>query len=391
MEEKKVFKKGLRIYAIFSMVLTTLILISLLVNAGNLGRVAKVVFLIKTQAIEPISTSELIEGGTAGLVAAMKDPYSTYLEPALYESLTESMKGTYGGVGLLVSMEADNRLIVVTPFRGTPAYRAGILSGDWIVKINGEDTTKLTLEEAANKMQGEPATTVTLSIWRESETSIKEFTVEREIIKVPSVEGMMLKKNKDIAYLSITQFGEQTGAELKKVLEELEPQGIKGIILDLRNNGGGLLPTALEVASQFIPKGPIVHIVDKNRTETFEAPGGNLNIPLVVLVNKGSASASEIVSGAIKDTKAGVLVGETTFGKGLVQTVFPLSGGAAVKLTTAKYLTPDKIDINKTGIKPNIIVELPRELEREIMLSSPNEQKDPQLLKAIEVLRKQID
>lgn len=390
MEKEKRLNRGLRFYAIFSMIVTTLLLAFIILNLSSIGRMAQVVFLIKTQALQKVSASQLIDGSSAGMVSALKDPYSTYMDPDVYKSLNQNIKGTYGGVGLVVTQEDDNRLIVVSAFKGTPAYKAGILSGDWIVKIDGEDTTKLTLEEAAHKMQGEPGTKVTLSIWREGETSIKDYVIERENINVPSVEGQMLSQNKDIAYISITQFGEKTGVDFKNTLQELQAQGMKGLILDLRNNGGGLLTSALEVASYLIPEGPIVHIVDNSRTQTYEAPGGNLEIPLVVLVNKGSASASEIVSGAIKDTKAGVLVGETTFGKGLVQTVFPISGGAGVKLTTAKYLTPNKNDINKTGIEPDIKVEIPDQLEQEVMLTSPNEEKDPQLIKAIEVIRQQL-
>jgi carboxyl-terminal processing protease len=390
LEERKGLYKGLRAYAIFSMILTTLLVIFVLLNAGSVARMAQVLFLIKTQALEPVTASQLIDGSSAGLVSSLEDPYSTYLKPEVFESLNQNLQGTYGGVGLVITQEEDNRLVVVSAFKGTPAYRAGILSGDWIVRIDGQDTSKLTLEEAANLMQGEPGTKVRLSIWREGEGSIRDYEIEREIINVPSVEGQMLDHDSGIAYISITQFAKQTGVDFKKTLQELEAEGMKGIVLDLRNNGGGLLGTALEVASHIVPKGPIVHIVDKNRTQTYEAPGGNLNIPLAVLINKGSASASEIVSGAIKDTKVGVLVGETTFGKGLVQTVFPLNGGAAVKLTTAKYLTPNKKDINVTGIEPNVKVEVPAELRQEIMLTSPNVEKDPQLQKAIEILQQQI-
>lgn len=374
-------------FAIFSMLFTVGSGLMVLANLGNIGRVVKVVTLIKTKAIQPVGTGELIEGAAVGIVNSLKDPYSTYMGPEVYKNLTEHMKGAYGGVGLLVSMEQESRLTVVSPFKGTPAQKAGILSGDWILRIDGEDTTKMTLEEAANKMQGEPGLEVTLTVWREGFDAPKDYAITREIINIPSVEGQMLKHSPEIAYINITQFSEHTGKELDKVLEELKEFSYKGIILDLRNNPGGVLPAALDVAARFIPKGPIVHIVDKNNTETYEAPGSNIQVPLVVLVNKGSASASEIVSGAIKDTGAGTLVGERTFGKGLVQTVFPLAGGAAVKLTTAKYLTPNKIDINKTGIEPNVAVELPKELEREVLLYTPNETKDPQLKKAVEILK----
>ncbi|WP_227762332.1 S41 family peptidase [Zhaonella formicivorans] len=391
MEQRRTtLKTLLTAFAIFSMIFTASLGVAALTNLGNIGRAVKVIALIKMKAIQPVSASQLIEGAAAGMVGSLNDPYSTYLAPEPFESLMEHLKGSYGGVGLLVSMEKENRLTVVSPFKGTPAQKAGILSGDWIVKIDGQETTNMTLEKAAQLMQGKPGTKVTLTVWREGLEGLKDYVLTRQIINIPSVEGQLLKKNRDIAYINITQFSENTGTELERVLKELGEQGFKGIVLDLRNNPGGELEAALQVASKFVPEGPIVHIVEKQRTETLMARGGNLKVPLVVLVNKGSASASEIVSGAIKDTKAGILVGEKTFGKGLVQTVFPLSGGAALKLTTAKYLTPNKTDINKKGIEPNVKVELPQELEREIALTSPNEDKDPQLRKAIEILRTKI-
>ncbi|MDS1030599.1 S41 family peptidase [Bacillota bacterium LX-D] len=391
MEQRKtVLKKIITIYAVFSILVTTFLGIALLTNLNNISQVIKVVTLIKTKALQPLNDEKLATGAAVGMVEALKDPYSTYLDPELFKSLTEHITGSYGGVGLLVTMEQENRLVVVSPFKGTPAHQAGIMSGDWIVKIDDQDTTQMPLDKAASLMQGKPDTKVKLSVQREGQEGVKDYELTRKIIQIPSVEGQMLKENSDIAYVSITQFSERTGQELTNVLNDLGKNRYKGIILDLRNNPGGLLPAALEVASIFVPKGPIVHIVGKNDSETYKAPGGYLQVPLAVLVNKGSASASEIVSGAIKDTKSGILVGERTFGKGLVQTVFELGGGAAVKLTTAKYLTPNKIDINKKGIEPNIKVALPQSLEREALLNAPNEDKDPQLKKAIEALHAQL-
>lgn len=373
------------------MILTLTLGFFFITNLGNVGRIVKVVALIKSQAIQPVDMNQLMEGAAQGIVASLGDPYSTYLEPESYEELTEHMTGTYGGVGLLVSMEQDNRLTVVSPFKGTPAYEAGIMSGDWIVEIDGQDTTSMTLEKAAKLMQGEPGTQVTLTVWREGVEGLKKFVVTREIINIPSVEGELLPLgNHQVAYINITQFSQQTVEELDGILEELGSD-YKGIILDLRDNPGGVLQAALDVASRFVPPGPIVHIEGKHRSETFEAPGGNLELPVVVLVNQGSASASEIVAGAIKDRGVGILVGETTFGKGLVQTVFPLDRGAAVKLTTAKYLTPNKVDINQKGIEPNIVVEMPPELHRKVALNSPNVKIDPQLQEALKVLRQKIE
>ena len=179
MEERKGLYKGLRAYAIFSMILTTLLVIFVLLNAGSVARMAQVLFLIKTQALQPVTASQLIDGSSAGLVSSLEDPYSTYLKPEVFESLNQNLQGTYGGVGLVITQEEDNRLVVVSAFKGTPAYRAGILSGDWIVRIDGQDTSKLTLEEAANLMQGEPGTKVRLSIWREG----------KEVLEIMKLSG----------------------------------------------------------------------------------------------------------------------------------------------------------------------------------------------------------
>jgi carboxyl-terminal processing protease len=391
MREQKSF--GRRIYdvvAIISVVITALLLFFVVTNFSNLGQTVQIMTLIKSKSIQPTKMADLIVGANKGIVDSLGDPYTNYLDPELFSDLTKNIKGSYGGVGLIVTLEKDNKIVVVSPFKGTPAFKAGIHSGDWIVKINGQDTAKISLDAAAKKMQGEPNTIVTLTIFREGVEGLKDYKLTRKIIEVPSVEGRMLAQNKDIAYISLTQFSENTGAELEKTLTDLKKKQYKGIVLDLRNNPGGLLPSALEVASKFVPKGPIVHIKEKHNQQTYEAPGGNLNVPLVVLVNKGSASASEIVSGAIKDTKSGTLVGETTFGKGLVQTIYPLSNRAAIKLTTAKYLTPNKIDINKKGIEPNVKVEMSPELQKQVLYGEPNEAKDLQLQKAIEILKSKI-
>lgn len=348
-------------------------------NEQNLARAIRVISIIKTDALETVSTDQMIEGAIKGIVGSLDDPYSVYMEPRDYEQLESHMEGSYGGVGIWVGMREENELTVISPIKGSPASKEGLLPGDVIVKIDEHDTHNMDMDRAVELMKGEPGTEVVLSIYRKGVRELKEFTIVREIINIPSVDGKILEEERDIAYIDITMFSNTTSKDLAHKLAEFNKEGFKGLILDLRDNPGGGLLAAYEVAEFFVPEGPIVHIVDSRRTQTLEASGKALNIPLVVLVNQGSASASEIVAGAIRDSNAGTLVGTQTFGKGLVQTVFPLDGGTAVKLTTAKYLTPDKHDIDKKGIEPDYIVEL-----------SAEDPEDLQLQKAIELLKEKI-
>ncbi|MFA5536975.1 MAG: S41 family peptidase [Bacillota bacterium] len=382
-----ILKRVLKALVVFSVFVTVSLTVLVVVNLDTLGQAVRVVGLIKSQSINEVDTAGLIKGATVGMVDALGDPYSVYMEPKLYENMQKNIKGVYGGVGLLITMGDDHRLIVVSPFKGTPAQRAGIVSGDQILKIDEKDVAELDLEDAAELMQGEPGTSVVLLIYREGEP-FKEVTLIREVVEIPTVEGEFLEGQPGIGYVNISNFSEHTGFELGKVLAELGKQPIKGLILDLRSNPGGSLNVAVEVASYFVPKGPVVHIVGKSSNHTMNTVHPHrLDVPLAVLVNKGSASASEIVAGAIKDTNSGILVGETTFGKGLVQTLFQLSGGAALKLTTAKYLTPNNQDINKVGIIPDVEVKLTPEEEAIALAHAPDTNKDAQLAKAIELLQ----
>ncbi|MHB1418216.1 MAG: S41 family peptidase [Bacillota bacterium] len=358
-------------------------------NYQNIGRAFKVVSLIEGEALQPANVAQLIEGGTKGAVESLNDPYSTYLEPQAFEQLQAHISGSYGGIGLLISAE-NGGITVVSPFKSSPAHRAGIISGDEIIQIDDRDTAGMDLETAAALLKGKPGTKVALQILRKNEKANRKFTLTREIIKLPSVDALLLKGHGKLGYLNISNFTEATGKELVQALNNLQKQGLTGLVLDLRNNPGGSLQAAVQVAEQFIPKGPVVYTVDRRGTVPLMGQGNNWHLPLVVLVNKGSASASEIVSGAIKDTRSGTIVGETTYGKGLVQTVFILNGGAAVKLTTAKYLTPAKIDINKKGIKPDVVVPLDPETASRLFLEAPDPQKDPQLRKAVDILEQKL-
>ncbi len=387
---KRIMYGILIVLIIVSFIISSSVLYLITTNHYNLGQAIKAFTLIKAQSIEEISTSKLIQGSVSGMIDALDDPYSVYMDAITFETLQERMRGSYGGVGLLITMDEDGRLVVVSPFRGTPAHRAGVGTGDFILKINDEDTAGMELETAASLMQGEPGTEVTITTFREGREN-RDIAIIREIITIPSVDGTIIEEEPDIAYINLSMFNENTIDELQRYLSELNEQGYRALVLDMRNNPGGSLQSAIEVADEFIPEGPVVHIVSKFSTNTFSASGPAIDIPLVVLVNSGSASASEIVAGAIQDTGVGVLVGEKTFGKGLVQSIFPLDDGAALKLTTAKYLTPNERDINEKGIEPDFEVILTPEEAFEALQDAPDPANDPQLQKAIEILKSQLN
>lgn len=346
------------------------------INMAQLGRTAQIILLIKSESLVEVDNRQLLEGAMKGLVGSLKDPYSAYLDAKEYEQLETQMEGSYGGIGIYVGMREDNRLTVISPIKGTPADKAGVLAGDIIMKIDQVETLDMDMDVAVSMMKGKEGTDVVISVLREGNSQLMDIKITREIINIPSVEGQMLEEEPAIAYVDIVSFAHNTPSDLAELLADLAKENFKGMIIDLRNNPGGSLQAAVEVADFFVPEGPIVHIVDNRRSEEFTASGKALKVPLVVLVNEGSASASEILAGAIKDSSAGTIVGTTTFGKGIVQSVFTLNSGTALKLTTAKYLTPDMHDIDKKGIEPDVVVELDREGGT-----------DNQLEKAIEVLK----
>jgi len=376
-----------------NLLLTFCVLVTLTVGVLGATHYKEAELLLRTflvlryHALEPVKGDKLIEGALKGMVEALGDPYSAYLDSNTYRHLQESVSGSYGGVGLLITIdEKDKRLMVISPFKGTPAHRAGIKSRDYILMIDDRDTAGMDLETAAKLMQGEPGTQVELLVLSEGDPAPRRIKLTREVIKVPTVEGRLLPGYPDVGYINITMFNEQTPKDLGNTLEVLRQQGMKKLVLDLRNNPGGALSAAVDVASYFIPQGPIVYIADQKRLEPLLARGYARPLPLVVLVNRGTASAAEIVAGALQDTGKGVLVGEPTFGKGVVQTVFPLPGDSAVKITTHKYLTPGKRDINKKGIIPDHLVELDPQWEQEVLLRAPDISWDSQLKKALEIL-----
>ncbi|MEW5898164.1 MAG: S41 family peptidase [Bacillota bacterium] len=346
-------------------------------NYHHFGNLFKVVALINSRYLEPVKVTNLVDGAIRGLVDALGDPYSVYLDPKMFAQLEEQISGTFGGLGIVVTSK-DGFLTVVRAYPGTPAKRAGISEGDIIVKINDRDTEGLDLETAVGLMRGPVGSKIKLSITRKDNPAVRELEITREQISVPTVEGHMIP-NTRIGYLALTQFTMKTPEEVDAMLGRLQKQGMRGLLLDLRDNPGGELRAAVKVAEHFLPRGPVVYIDYRTgKDETYTVNGRRLDIPLVVLVNRASASAAEILAGAIKDTKSGILVGEKTFGKGIVQELFRLDNGAGLKLTTARYLTPAKRDIHKKGIEPDVVVP-----------QGPGKE-DLQLQKALEILNGQL-
>jgi len=348
-------------------------------NYQHLGNLLKVISLVRTQYIEPVETGNLVDGATRGIVDALQDPYSVYLDEQTYKQLQEQISGSFGGLGILVGMNKENLLTVVRVYENTPAAEAGVLAEDIIVGIDDRDVQGIDLETAIGLMRGPVDSKVKLSVLREGQTKLLDFNITRQEISVPSVEGRLLPDTR-IAYVAISQFTEKTPDEMQQVLAKLKEQKLKGIILDLRDNPGGELTSATRVADNFVPEGPIVYIDYRTGAEDLRsADKSYLHLPLAVLVNEGSASAAEILAGAVKDTESGTLVGTRTFGKGIVQTVFTLDNNTGLKLTTARYLTPKKKDIHKKGILPDVVVE-----------DLPNKEGDEQLDKAITLLKQEL-
>ncbi len=318
----------------------------------------EVLEIVKKSYVEEVNTKDLIYGAIRGMLRTL-DPHSGFMPPDAYKEMRIDTKGEFGGLGIKIGIR-NGVLTVIAPIEDTPAWRAGIKAGDKIIKVDGEPTKDMTLFEAVKKMRGPKGTKVTLTIMREGWKEFKDFTIVRDIIKIKSVKYKVVDDG--IGYVKINQFQEHTADELEKALKALDEKGIDSLILDLRNNPGGLLRSAIDVAEQFLPPDRlVVYIKGRSGDKTEYYTRGkrkHYNWPMIVLVNYGSASASEIVAGALKDWNRAVILGVKTFGKGSVQSVIPLSDGSGLRLTTAKYYTPKGISIQNTGIEPDIEVKL---------------------------------
>lgn len=327
-----------------------------------------VVGLIQEHYVEPVDTKKLVYAAASGMTRSL-DPFSQFMEPALHKEMKTETEGQFGGLGIRISIK-DGVLTVVTPLPGTPAYRLGILPGDKIIKIEGESTEGITIEEAVTKLRGTPGTEVKITIVREGVKEPIDYTVTREWIKLESVKSKMV--DKEIGYVRLIEFSAQTNKDLDSTLKEMQDKGMKSLIVDLRNNPGGLLTSAYEVTKKFLGDEKMIVYTQGRKPEQkqefrAEKKGSYQDLPLTVLVNKGSASGSEIVAGALQDHKRATIIGSQTFGKGSVQSVFPLSDGSGLRITTAKYYTPNGRVIHDKGITPDVVIEVPKEIEGKLM------------------------
>lgn len=353
-----------------------------------LERINEVKRMIDKNYYKKADDYDVLIGMLKGAVNSLKDPYSYYMTEDEYKKFNEETDGEFAGLGIYVSGSIDDNLItVVAPMKGTPADRAGLKTDDKIIKINGKDFTADKMDDAVKIMRGKAGEKVKITVLRRDENGkakFIDFEIVREIIKVQTVSSKLLKDN--IGYISISGFDTPTYNDFDKQYKELKKQGMKKLILDLRNNPGGLLTTSTQVVNTFLDGGLIMYTLDKqNNKETINATKGADDIKIVVLVNKGSASASEIVAGALKDRKRATIIGTQTFGKGIVQTVFNMPDGEGLKLTTSAYYTPSGVNIHGKGIAPDIKVELNKEVKT---ISIDNLAKDNQIQKAIEILNK---
>ncbi len=320
---------------------------------------AEVITLINKNYVEEVKIKDLVNRAIKGMLTSL-DPHSGYMTPDAFKEFQVETKGEFGGIGIQIGIK-DGALTVIAPIDDTPAYKAGIKAGDKITKISGESTKDMGLHVAVSKMRGQKGTPVTITIMREGWKDVKDYTIVRDIIKIQSIKAKMLPDN--IGYVKITQFQELTATDLGASLDKLKKEGMTSLILDLRNNPGGLLNIAVDVAEQFLPPNKLVvyikgRVGEKTDYLTKNDKAKFPDMPMVVLVNQGSASASEIVAGALKDWSRAVVIGMQTFGKGSVQSLIPLSDNSGVRLTTAKYYTPKGISIQGTGITPDIVVKI---------------------------------
>lgn len=371
---------------------------------------ARAVQLIRQDYVDSKKTSyhDLIYAAMKGMLASL-DPHSQFMDPEDFKDMQDDTRSRFNGLGIEVSVK-NGLLTVITPMEDTPAAKAGIISGDQILRINGSSTERMELQDAVEFLRGAPGQKVTLTILRPATKEIRDYELERAEIKVQSVKGGHLLDSSltgafKIGYVRLIQFNEPTPDELEKALDELEKKGMQALILDLRNNPGGLLNSAVDVCGQFLP--PKTTVVStqgraasqQNEYATSAVAKQRPRFPMAVLVNEGSASGAEIVAGALKDLGRAIVVGETTFGKGSVQNVMQLPDGSALRITTAKYYTPSKQVIHAQGVAPNIRVPLTAEQERALFTArstetlKPEEElaliktKDPQMLRAIDALK----
>jgi len=366
----------------------------------SFGVFLKAYDILSSEYLGDIKSEKLVQGAMRGMIESVGDPYTRYMDPDSYKEMKEDRTGSFSGIGIQIGAKKNkigdkefNTVTVIAPMEDTPAWKAGLKAGDIILEIDDKDVLNLSVEDTVKLIKGPRGTSVKVKIYREKDKKTLDFSIIRDDIEVKSVKQKMLENK--IGLIRLTSFMSSTAPkELRKSIRSLKDQGMEALILDLRYNPGGLLPNAVDVGSMFVQKGPIVQVVDKKGEKELLNADGSLEIPLtmpmVLLVDEGSASASEIVAGALKDNKRATLIGSTTFGKGLVQTVHELDDGSGMAITTNKYLTSHGIDINKKGIEPDITIKLSPDKIYLIDSQTVNIKDDSQLNKAIELLNKDL-
>jgi len=329
-----------------------------------------VVSVIQSSYVREATPQELIYGAINGMLVGL-DSYSQFMPPDIYKEMQVETKGEFGGIGIVIGIR-NGLLIIISPIEDTPGYRAGIKAGDVIAEINGKSTKKLTLMEAVKKLRGQKGTKVSIGIAREGEKKLLHFDIVREVIRIKNVKNARVLDKNNIGYVRIVHFNQKAAHELKEEISSLLEKKIDGLIVDVRSNPGGLLRACVKVTDLFLPKGKLIVSTKggkKGQNITFISqtkPVYHMDLPLVVLINEGSASASEIFAGAIQDWHRGIILGTKSFGKGSVQTVIPLSDGSGIRLTTAKYYTPEGRCIDKSGLIPDVILEMTKEEKAEL-------------------------
>jgi len=323
----------------------------------NLEVFSNVLSIVQQNYVDDIDTQETIEGAIKGMLSSL-DPHSSFLKPDDFKELQVETKGSFSGIGIEITTR-DDMLTVVSPIEDTPAFKAGIQAGDRIIKIEGESTKDMSLVEAVKKLRGPKGSEVTISIHREGWTDLQEFTIVRDVIPILSVRSTVLEPG--YGYVRITNFQRNTAQDLQKSLDDLvKEEMLKGLVLDLRNNPGGLLDSSVKIADIFLDEGIIVstkgRLEDQNMEFSAHSGGPEYDFPIIILINGGTASASEIVAGALQDHKRALILGTQSFGKGSVQTIIPMADGAGLRLTTARYYTPNGTSIQAKGITPDVLV-----------------------------------
>ncbi len=369
----------------------------------NLKVFTEALSYVESNYVEEVEPDKVIQGAIRGMLKTL-DPHSSYMPPDVYREMQVETEGRFGGLGIEITMR-DDVLTVVSPIEGTPAFRAGIQPGDQIIKVDGESTKEMSLVDAVKKLRGPEGSAVTISIFRQGFTEPKDFTISRAVIQIKSVRWTKLQD--DIGYVKLRSFHKTTEEELEEALQDLGEQHIKMLILDLRNNPGGLLEQAIAVSNVFLEGGKLIvytkgRLPNQNMKGFSKSDGFHVSYPMAVIINGGSASASEIVAGSLQDLHRATIVGTQSFGKGSVQTIIPLSDGSGLRLTTAKYYTPGGGEINGKGITPDIVIEKPQEAanqegeqktlrsQRNIELPGNDLSDEPQLQKAVDFLKTQV-